>query len=90
MRQYHVFQREENGIYEAVDTTGCNTVAEVEARLPPGVNWYGTTANSPEDAITEAKKNGAGLYKTPEYLNSLLEKANKLNEEFIAKFMPED
>lgn len=53
-KQFHVYI-DEDGKYQVVDTTGCNTRTECEAKLPPHISWYGTFAESPEGAIAKAK-----------------------------------
>jgi hypothetical protein len=76
MRQFHVYKDSPDGEYKTVDTTGCQSVVEVESLLPCNVNWYGTTANTPQEAIQKAKEGGY-QYKSPDEMRNLESRIQK-------------
>ena len=76
MKLFHVYV-EKDGTYKAVETTGCQSVEEVELRLPRNVGWYGTNANNAEEAIAKAKAQDL-KYVPPERMQSLEVRARAL------------
>ena len=68
--QFHVWITQD-GEYKVMDTTGANTLEEVNKKLgASNLGWYGCDAFSPEEAIAMSK--AAGLkQRTPEEINRL-------------------
>jgi hypothetical protein len=70
MRQFHVYKDSPDKEHQVVDTTGCQSVEEVELLLPPNVDWWGGMANTPQEAIQKAKEEGC-QYTPPEEIRNL-------------------
>ena len=58
MKMFHVYYESSVGPLKAVETTGVESIGDVEKLLPLHVNSYGVEADSPEEAIQKANEVG--------------------------------
>jgi hypothetical protein len=75
---FHVFCSEEGPVEDigkAICTDGCQSIEEVEVVLArhgwTGENWYGSTAESAEEAIAQAAQAGFRYAPAEQILKSL-------------------
>ncbi len=67
-----VFYPEPNSELQTIQVPGSTTCREI-SEMVGGVNWYGSSKSTPQEAIAEAVQSGF-RYRPPEYMEAMTKK----------------